>query len=239
MQLFSRHVSPEIAESVWQHRHQFLNDGRPRSQELHVTVLFSDLKGFTSVSERMDPQALIDWLNMYMDSMAQLVMDYGGVVDDYAGDSVKANFGVPLPRSSEAEIGRDAINAVNCALAMGREIHHLNNLWREQQLPVVGIRIGVFTGPVVAGAVGSSQRLKYTTVGDTVNIAARLESYNKDFARESLCRILIGESTLYYLDNQFETRIVGKEVLKGKDRKIAIYEVLGKKDDNVGGKFEG
>lgn len=229
MGLFSKHVSPEVAESIWRQRDQFLNDGRPRSQELMVTVLFSDLRGFTSVSERMDPQPLIDWLNTYMDSMTQLIMDNGGVVDDYAGDSIKANFGVPLPRTSQAEIGRDAINAANCALAMENEILRLNSLWQEQRLPDVGIRIGIFTGPVVAGALGSSQRLKYTTVGDTVNTAARLESYDKDFARESLCRILVGESTLRYLGNQFKTRLVGEVVLKGKDQKITIYQIFGGK----------
>ena len=226
MGLFSRHVSPEVAESLWRQRDQFLNDGRPRSQELMVTVLFADLRGFTSVSERMAPQSLIDWLNTYMDSMTRLIMDHGGVVDDYAGDSIKANFGVPLPRTSQAEIGRDAINAANCALAMESEILRLNSLWKEQHLPNVGIRIGIFTGPVVAGALGSSQRMKYTTVGDTVNTAARLESYDKDFARESLCRILIGESTIKYLGNQFKTCRVGEGILKGKDQKITIYQLF-------------
>jgi len=232
MGLFSRHVSPEVAESLWRQRDQFLNDGRPRSQELMVTVLFADLRGFTSVSERMDPQSLIDWLNTYMDSMTRLIMDHGGVVDDYAGDSIKANFGVPLPRTSQAEIGRDAINAANCALAMESEILRLNSLWQEQHLPSVGIRIGIFTGPVVAGALGSSRRMKYTTVGDTVNTAARLESYDKNFARESLCRILIGESTLKYLGNQFETRRVGEGALKGKDQKIIIYQLFKNKDNH-------
>jgi len=231
MGLFSRHVSPEVAESLWRQRDQFLNDGRPRSQELMVTVLFADLRGFTSVSERMDPQSLIEWLNTYMDSMTRLIMDHGGVVDDYAGDSIKANFGVPLPRTSQAEIGRDAINAANCALAMESEILRLNSLWQEQRLPNVGIRIGIFTGPVVAGALGSSRRMKYTTVGDTVNTAARLESYDKDFARESLCRILIGESTLKYLGNQFKTCRVGEGALKGKDHKITIYQLFSKKNN--------
>jgi adenylate cyclase len=229
MGLFSRHVSPEVAESIWRQRDQFLNDGRPRSQELMVTVMFSDLRGFTSVSEKMDPQSLIDWLNTYMDSMTQLIMDNGGVVDDYAGDSIKANFGVPLPRTSQAEIGKDALNAAKCALAMEGEILRLNSLWQDQRLPKVGIRIGIFTGPVVAGALGSSRRLKYTTVGDTVNTAARLESYDKDFARESLCRILVGESTLKYLGNQFKTRRVGEVVLKGKDQEITIYQIIGGK----------
>ncbi len=228
MQLFSRYVSPEVADSIWQQRREFLNNGRPRPQKLTVTVLFSDLKGFTSLSEKLDPNSLVDWLNTYMESMTQAVMDHGGAVDDYIGDGIKANFGVPLPRNTQEEISQDAVNAVNCALVMEKEIRRLNNLWRKQNLPSTGIRIGIFTGSVVAAALGSSKRLKYTTIGDTVNIAARIESYDKDFAKESLCRVLIGESTIGYLDNQFKSQMVGKEKLKGKKQKITIYQILGR-----------
>ena len=226
MQLFSKHVSPEVAKSIWERRNEFFHGGRPRSQKMMVTVLFSDLKGFTSISENMEPQALIDWLNTYMESMADLVMEHGGVVDDYAGDGIKANFGVPVPRRTEDEIAQDAIKAVACAIAMGEKMEQLNRLWQEKGLPTGGTRIGIFTGPVVAGAVGSPQRLKYTTVGDTVNIAARLESYNKDLAKNSTWRILIGENTMKYLDNQFKTQLIGEANLKGKYRKINIYRVF-------------
>jgi adenylate cyclase len=204
-----------------------------------VTVLFSDLKGFTPLSEKMDPQALMDWLNMYMETMAQLVMDHGGVVDDYFGDAIKADFGVPLPRKSETEIGQGAVNAVNCALAMAREMDRLNKLWQEQQLPIMGMRIGIFTGPVVAGSLGSAQRLKYTTVGDTVNIAARLESFDKEVFNprfvNSSCRILIGETTLRYLGDQFQTERLGEATLEGKDEKITVYRVVGRLGQNTGG----
>ncbi len=232
MGLFSKHVSPEVADAIWRQRDQFLDGARPRSQKLVVPVFFSDLKGFSSVAEKLDPQALIDWLNTYMESMAQLVMQHEGVIDDYTGDGIKANFGVPLARTSETEIRRDAINAVNCALAMKKEMYRLNVRWQEKNLPAVGMRIGIYTGPAVAGPLGSSQRLKYTTVGDTVNIAARLESYDKDLAKDSICRILIGESTLRYLDNQFETERVGEASLRGKEEKMTIYCVLGQKDEN-------
>jgi adenylate cyclase len=232
MQLFARHVSPEVAETIWAQREQFTDGGRPRSQKLMVTVLFSDLKGFTPLSEKMDPQALMDWLNMYMETMAQLVMDHGGVVDDYFGDAIKADFGVPLPRKTETEIGQGAVNAVNCALAMAREMDRLNKLWQEQQFPIMGMRIGIFTGPVVAGSLGSSQRLKYTTVGDTVNIAARLESFDKEVFNphfvNSSCRILIGETTLRYLGDQFQTERLGEATLAGKDEKISVYRVVGR-----------
>jgi adenylate cyclase len=234
MHLFARYVSPEVAETIWQQRDQFLDGGRPRSQKVIATVLFTDLRGFTPVSEKMDPQALMDWLNTYMETMAQLVMEHGGVVDDYAGDGLKSNFGVPLARTTEAEIRRDAVQAVHCALAMEREMRRLNLLWLEQHLPTVGLRVGIFTGPVVAGSLGSARRLKYTTVGDTVNIAARLESFDKDLVDpdviHSPCRILIGETTLGYLGQQFMTQRVGEVRLKGKDQKILVYRVIGREN---------
>ncbi len=235
MHLFARHVSPEVATSIWQQRDQFLTgEGRPRSRKMTATVLFSDLKGFTSTSESLEPQTLIDWLNSYMEVMADLVMLHGGVVDDYAGDGIKANFGVPLARSSEAERRNDAVRAVTCALAMGEKMEELNHQWQQAGLPTGGVRVGIFSGPVIAGAVGSPKRLKYTTVGDTVNSAARLESYKREVAGDGCWRILIGESTLKYLDSRFETRFIAEENVKGKSRKIAIYQVLGTVDNLSG-----
>ena len=233
MQIFSRHVSKEVAESIWLQRDKFLDGGRPRAQKLVVTTLFSDLKGFTPIAEGMDPLALIDWLNMYMETMASLVSQHGGVVDDYFGDGIKANFGVPFPRISEDEIRQDAINAVTCALAMETEMVRINTQWREQDLPTVGLRVGILTGPAVAGALGSAQRLKYTTIGNTVNTASRLESYDKAsfdiHASGSPCRILIGDATLRYVGDQFETQGIGGVKLKGLDQEMSVYRVLGKK----------
>jgi class 3 adenylate cyclase len=151
-------------------------------------------------------------------------------------DGLKADFGVPLPRATEAEISRDAVNAVNCALAMEREIKRLNTFWQERNLPTVNMRIGIFTGPVVAGSIGSTKRLKYTTIGDTVNIASRLESFSKnligfDFTNRA-CRVLIGESTLQYLGNQFRTEKVGELSLMGKAEKITTYCLIGRVDEH-------
>jgi len=234
MNLFSRHVSKEVAEAIWQQRDQFLDGGRLRSQKMVVTVLFTDLKGFTPVSEKLDPQALLDWLNVYMEAMASKVSEYSGVIDDYAGDAIKADFGVPFPHTTEAEISRDAVNAVECALAMEREMGRLNKLWSEQGLPTIGTRIGVFTGPVVAGSLGSKQRLKYTTIGDSVNTAARLESFEKDlvdpYFAKSPCRILIGESTLRQIGDRYVAKRIGEVSVKGKDQKVIVYRVLGRKD---------
>ena len=231
MQLFSRHVSPEVAEVIWQQHEQFLENGRPRPQQMIVTVLFSDLEGFTGASEKMNPRTLMDWTNTFLDVMARSVMKHGGVVDDYFGDAIKANFGVPIPRTTEAEIKQDAVNAVHCALAMGKEMERLARQWQAQQLPTARLRIGICTGPVVAGSLGTAERLKYTTLGDTVNTAARLESWEKDAwdpgGGERPCRILIGESTMTYVDRQFHSERLGQLTLKGKNEKITVYRLVG------------
>jgi adenylate cyclase len=195
-------------------------------------VLFIDLAGFTTVSEMMEPQQLIDWLNIYMDAMAQAVMDHGGVVDEFLGDGLKADFGVPLPRTSEEEVARDARAAVNCALKMRNELERLNRPRKDQNLPTVNMRIGVYTGPVVAGSVGSAQRLQYTTIGDTVNIASRLEHVALDGKRpgaDEPCRILVGETTWGYLGDEFVTERIGEVELKGKRKKINVFRILAKR----------
>ena len=231
MQLFSRHVSPEVAATVWQHREQFLERGRLRPQRLVASVLFTDLMGFTSVSEKMPPQELMEWLNEYMEAMVQRVIDHGGVINKYIGDAIMALFGVPLARTTEAAIAQDAVHAVHCALAMSEELTCLNQRWQAQGLPTIGMRVGIFTGPVVAGSLGSAQRLEYTVVGDTVNTASRLESFDKDVlvpdAVSRYCRILVGETTARYLSEQFQMQRVGEVSLKGKDEKVTIYHVTG------------
>jgi class 3 adenylate cyclase len=232
MQLFSKHVSPEVAESLWQQRDQFLDGGRPRPQKLLATILFTDLQGFSSVSEKQEPQVLMDWLNTYMEALATKVMEHHGVVDNYIGDAVKADFGVPLPRTTEAELREDATNAVACALAMEREVIRLNAVMESRGLPTLRMRVGINTGPVVAGSLGSSDRLKYTTLGDAVNTASRLESYDKALVIPELddrpCRILVSRATLMFLGDAFDTRRVGELALKGKEQMIDVYCVLGR-----------
>jgi adenylate cyclase len=239
MQLFSAHVSPEVAEVLWQQRDRFLDGGRPRSQQVHITVLFSDLRGFTAISESMAPGALMDWLNAYLETMTQVVMAHGGVIDDYAGDGVKANFGVPLARTTDAEICQDAVNAVQCALAMAHELDRLNARWQAQHLPTMAMRIGIFTGPAVAGSLGSARRLKYTTVGDTVNTAARLESARPDLGAPQdpprPCRILIGETTAQYVAPHFSMHRIGEMKLRGKEQPITVYRVAGRIDGQARG----
>lgn len=118
MNLFGRHVNPEIAQAIWRDRHLLLKQGRLLGRKMTATVLFKDLKDFSSIAEHTDPEVLMCWLNEYMQAMAQLVLDRGGVVDKFIGDSVMAVFGVPLPRVTPLAIAADATAAVSCALAM-------------------------------------------------------------------------------------------------------------------------
>ena len=227
MDIFSRHVSPQVAESIWQQREQILKDGKPSSKKLTATVLFSDIRGYTRIAEILGPQELTDWLNSYLEIMTSVVMSYGGVVDDYAGDGIKADFGVPIPRTTRQEIAQDVNNAVRCAMTMKEEISLLNDLWRKKGLPNVGIRIGICTGEVLAGTIGSKIRAKYTTLGDTVNVAARLESFDKTLAQEDICRILISQSCLDYLEDGYEMEHIGLLQLHGKNVNVSVYRILG------------
>jgi len=228
MQLFSRHVSPEVAATIWTRRREILEGSRLRPQSLTATVLFSDIKGFTSVSEKLDAAALVEWLNNYMERMAGLVMRHGGIVDKFIGDAVMAVFGVPFVRAAD-EVARDAVSAVDCALAMRAELDAINREHDARGLPRIEIRIGIFTGPLIVGSLGSRERLDYTVIGDTVNTAARLESYRGDDPRldEGACRILIGESTLGYAGARYDVWRVGDLMLKGKDRGVTVFGVSG------------
>lgn len=238
MRLFSRQVSREVAESLWRQRDQFLQDGRLRPQRMVVTALFSDLTGFTTVSERLGAEGLMDWLNEYMDAMAQQVTAHGGVIRQYAGDAIVVVFGSPVPRTTEQEIADDAVRAVRCALAMDATLRKLNERWQAEHRPLTGMRVGIFTGPVVSGSVGSAERSEYVVVGDTMNTASRLESsYKELFAPDAVtapCRIFIGESTFQLVAGQFETEEVGDVSLKGKEHTVSVYRVLGEAQKGTG-----
>ncbi|HAG80295.1 MAG TPA: adenylate/guanylate cyclase domain-containing protein [Cyanobacteria bacterium UBA12227] len=225
MNLFGRHVTQQIAETIWRNRHQLMEEGRLPGRQMTATVLFSDLKGFSSLAEHMEPETLMSWLNQYMDAMAELVLEYGGVVDKFIGDAVMAVFGVPIHRTTSEEISHDAIAAVHCAIAMADKLEILNQQWQHQGYPQTAMRVGIATGNVVAGSLGNSQRLDYTVLGDTVNVAARLESYDKSLDG-GICRILVNEETHHYLQHHFPTKLLGRVMLKGREKTTAIYQVL-------------
>jgi adenylate cyclase len=227
LRLFSRHLSPDVAQSIWKQRDEFMDGQRPRPQQLTVTVLFTDLRNFSTTTEKLEPSEAMDWINEYMQALAQHVGIHGGVVNKYIGDSIMALFGFPVPRNSNHAIQQDAVNAVTCALKMSDEIRRLNESWTESERPAAQMRVGVFTGRAVAGCVGSEDRLEFTVIGDTVNTASRLESYDKEYAAEDPCRILIGQYTFELLGGRFATQFVQSIELKGKNEKTTIYRVLG------------
>ena len=230
MQLFSQHVSREVADTIWAGREQYLHDGRIRPQKLTATILFADLEGSTAVAERLDPQVLMEWINTYLTSMANVIAAHEGVVDDFFGDGVKANFGVPVARTKHEDIRQDAINAMQCGVALQDEIHRLNQIHRQQDLPVGKVRIGIATGSVVVGTVGNAHRLKYTTVGDIVNIAARLEQLGKDNTvvkkDEEFGSLLVSKETHGFLDVRWKTQEVGQVNLPGKQEPVTVLRVL-------------
>ena len=227
--LFSRHVSKEVMDVLWAAREQFLDGGRLKPQRITATVLFTDLKDYTTIAEDMDPEELMNWINEYTECMAPLVGLYGGIVNSYSGDAIMAVFGAPFPHTSEQDIDRDATRAVECAIAMRRELQTLNSGWAGRQMPTVAMRVGIFTGPLVTGSIGSMQRLEYAVLGDTTNTAARLESMGKELTDEERtepCTILVGDATWERLRGRFTTRLVGSKRLKGKSREVIIHSIL-------------
>ena len=234
MQLFGKFVSKEVATELWNHREEFIEEGRPRPQALPVTVMMTDLKGYTTVSESMSPSQVMDWINEYMSVMTQIVEDHHGIVEDYAGDGLKANFGAPIPifRNGRDPFERDAVRAVDCALAMGKAFATMHSRWCQHRMISEHLRIGISTGQVIAGSVGSEDRMAYTTVGDTVNTAARLESFHKeemDNETEALSRILIDDSTRQRLGSAYQMQQLGEHSLRGKQQRVAVYRVYGRK----------
>ena len=232
MQLFSRMVSPEVAEEIWLRRAEFFREGRLRSQRVTATVLFLDMKDYTPHAQKMDPEQLMEWVNGFMEPMADAVRRHGGVVDDYFGDGLKANFGVPIPSCSEQAIRGDACRAVDCGLEMASELDRLNRAFRTRGLPTVAVRVGIHTGALVVGSLGSADRLKYTSVGDVVVTAQRLESLEGDaHDYEQLpFRILISSQTLSQLGSRYATRALGFFSLKGMEEQVEAYRVEGRVD---------
>jgi adenylate cyclase len=233
MKLYSRHVSKEIAESVWANRESFLDGRRPLAQKLVVTVLFTDLKGFSTVSEQMEPARLYEWLNGYLGAMAEVIQNHGGVLKQFTGDGILAIFGVPIPQTSRAQQAKDASAAVRCALALGRRLVELSREWQGAGLPSVSMRAGIYTGEVAAGSVGSDDRFEYAVIGDVVNTASRLESYDKSLADPDQiphrCRVLIGGPTHDLLDGKFVSEGIGLLEVKGKVNKVPVFHILDEK----------
>jgi adenylate cyclase len=186
-------------------------------KSLRVTVLFSDIRGFTGISERMAPQNLVGLLNEYFTEMVTIVMDESGVVDKYIGDAIMVVFGAPVPKPG------DAVNAVRAAVRMRRALHDLNERLAARGLPVLRTGIGIHTGDVVAGNIGSERRMEYTVIGDAVNLASRLESSTKELG----VNVLISQDTYDAARTEVEVRPVREITVKGRAQPVMTYEVLG------------
>ena len=228
MRIFSIHVSRQVADALWREREALLEGRRLRSREITASVLFTDIRGFTPISERLAVANLFDWLNEYIEAMTACVARHGGMVKQYAGDGIMALFGAPVARSTRKEIAQDATNAVLCALDMGVALKRLNAGWERRGLPAVGIRAGINTGRVMSGSLGGSDRLEYALIGDTVNTASRLESFGgNDSVVETDCRVLISQTTRELVGDAFEVKYVGEVPLKGKAENFMVFQVLG------------
>jgi class 3 adenylate cyclase len=228
MKLLGQQTSPEIAKALWKERDHLLSSGLFPGQRVIATMLLTDIKGFSTISEKKPPEEVMAWLNEYLPVMVREVQNYNGIINKFTGDGLLAVFGVPVPAANEADVGKDARNAVACALAMSDRLQELNRDWKSRGLPVVQMRIGIYTGPVMVGSLGGKERLEYGVIGDSVNIAARLESCRKDY-QPSDCRILIAYETLIHLPDNLQVEAWGALQLKGKEHKVDVYRVVGRK----------
>ncbi len=228
MRLLGQNTSPEVAKALWESRDQLLSDGILPGQRLIATMLFTDIKNFSTVSEQMSPEQLMEWLNEYLGVLTHCVHNHHGIINKFTGDGIMAAFGVPVARQTDLEIAQDAREAVSCALEFSQQLKGLNQDWKKRGLPVIQMRVGIFTGPIVAGSLGGKDRLEYGLLGDSVNTASRLESCCKD-RQSSICRILIAQQTLQYIEGEFEVESWGPLPLKGKRQLIKVYQVLDKK----------
>ena len=226
MRLLGQNTSPEIAEALWKGRDRLLKSGKLPGIKLVATMMFADIKDFSTIAEQMPPEALLEWLNEMLDVVTHEVIDHEGIINKFTGDGFMAVFGVPMDRIHKEEVALDAQRSIECALAIGEILEDLNQNWKSRGLPVIQMRIGIFTGPVVVGSLGGKDRLEYGVIGDSVNTAARLESCEKH-RQPSNCRVLIGKETLVHLDNQFLVESWGPLPLKGKQQMVDVYLVVG------------
>ncbi|MEW5860831.1 MAG: adenylate/guanylate cyclase domain-containing protein [Cyanobacteriota bacterium] len=226
MRLLGQNTSPEVAEALWKGRDRLLKSGKLPGIKLVATMMFADIKDFSTIAEQMPPEALLEWLNEMLDVVTHEVIGHEGIINKFTGDGFMAVFGVPMDRIHKEEVALDAQRSIECALAISEILEELNQNWKIRGLPVIQMRIGIFTGPVVVGSLGGKDRLEYGVIGDSVNTAARLESCEKH-RQPSNCRVLIGKETLVHLDNQFLVESWGLLPLKGKQQMVDVYLVVG------------
>jgi adenylate cyclase len=228
MSLFRGHVSKEVAEIIWQSHEQYLSRGRLRPKRAVATILFLDIDGFNTLSEQHNPEQLVEWLNEYMEIMVHTIEQYHGQVNKFIGDAIMATFGIPVINHHDNGVAQDAVNAVECALALRKQIIDLNERWQEQGLAQLRARVGIYTGSLVVGSVGSRNLQEYAILGDTVDAALRLQNFDNDWGNKQTCRILIGDSTCKYLGDNYRTQYVDMTSVGKKS--IKIYQLHSKQN---------
>ena len=209
--LFGRYVSRDVYAQLVANPELAELGGKRRE----MTVLFSDIRGFTAVTEKGNPEALVAQLNEYFSRMVEIVFHHRGTVDKFVGDMVMALFGAPLDDADHAE------HAVQAAIEMVKSLGELNRGWAARGLPQLDIGIGVNSGEMIAGNIGSSAIMSYTVIGDNVNLGSRLESLNKEYKT----RIIISDATLARLTTRYDVRPLGDVTVKGKSKAVAIHEL--------------
>ncbi len=210
---FRYYLDPTVVEQVSQHPERLALGGEQRE----LTVLFSDIRDFSTFSEGLIPEDLVQLLNEYFNAMTKAVVADDGTVDKYIGDAIMAIYGAPLPQPDHA------YRACHTALRMLDDLQGLQPHWHERGLPVIHIGIGINSGSMVVGNMGSDLRFAYTAMGDGVNLGSRLEGANKEYGT----RIIISEATWEYVKDRLATRELDVIRVKGKVHPTRIFEVLG------------
>jgi len=188
-----------------------------------VTILFSDIRQFTSISERMEPRVLLDFLNEYFSGMVESVMHHDGVVDKFIGDAIMAVFGAPVPEPD------DALRAVRAALEMLTRLRKINVDFKARGLPEIKAGIGLHCGQVVAGNIGHVDRMEYTVIGDAVNLASRLEGMTKELE----CDVVLSEDLYRQVEKDVDAEPLQRIKVKGRDREVMVYRLVGLKPHAV------
>ncbi len=206
-------VSKPVADEILRHSEDYASSlGGERKA---VTILFADIRGFTTLAERMSPHDLVTQLNEYFTEMVDIVMRYNGTLDKFIGDALMAVYGAPMSTSTS----EDAWNAIQSAYAMRIQLEKLTQTWTGQGRPLLKFGIGISHGDVIVGNIGSPQRMEYTVVGDAVNVASRVEALNKTYGTD----ILLTETVYELVKDRIETDKIKDTSIRGKEQKILVY----------------
>ena len=220
--LLGQTTSPEVAEELWNQKDSLLENGRFPGTELPVTILFSDTVSFSSVSENMNPTELLDWLNRGMEKFVKIISENGGMVNKFTGDGFLAVFGAPVKKNYE----QSSNEAIKTAMEIRNAIEKLKDDLEAEGLPLIKLRIGIHSGKIITGSMGGSEKIEYALIGDSVNVAARLESLNKDNMKNN-CRILVSKESLNFANgSDYKLEEWGPCKVKGRESLVEVFEIL-------------